>query len=353
MLGVAALALILLVAFVYFLAALSGALVIVVVAVFLAYLIVPVVQLLRRRLPIVAAVTVTYLVVLVVAVSVLLLIVPQLVSQAQQFWTAIPSILETLRRSIDGSGVYGKLTPQARDYVDAIPAEVAKLLASEGPRLAQRGLSAVLSAASGALALLIAPILAAYLIFDAAELKRAVLGFIPARSRPKALAIMSDLNSVLGGFIRGQILDGAIVGTLIWVMLSLNHVPYAPLIGVASGILNMVPYLSILAIVPSVGLALAYNGWQDALLVAALFAVIQQIDGNFIEPFVMRVNVRLPPVMLILSIIVFSVLFGPLGTFLAVPVTAMLRVIKLHTAPAPDQSEVDAAEERAFALRRT
>ena len=161
----------------------------------------------------------------------------------------------------------------------------------------------------------------------------------------------SDLSAAIGAFVHGQVLDGAIVAVMIAVMLWIMHVPYALLIGVAAGFLNLVPYLGAIAgFIPSVLLALGYNGWQNALVVALLFGVIQQIDGTFILPRIMKANVSLSPVMIIVSILVGSALFGVVGTFLAVPVAAMLRVFKIHFAPAPSLEEMAALEPRAKAL---
>lgn len=351
-LAITALALAYVVAVVALMALLSGALLVVAGAVFLAYAITPVVGLLRKRLPVVAAVSITYLVLLSIVALVFLIVLPPLASEAQQFFVSIPSIAESAQRSIVESGVLARLPRAIQGDIDALPQQLARLLATYGPMLAQRGLNVIFSVAATALSLIVVPVLAAYLIFDAGELKRGTIGFVPSRHRPQALAVMADLNEVLGGFIRGQILDGLIVGTLIWSMLSINHVPYALLIGVVSMLLNFVPYLSILSIIPSVLLALAYNGWQNALIVAILFGIIQQIDGNFIEPFVMRINIALAPTLIIGAIVAFTALFGPFGAFVAVPIVAMLRVIKLHLAPAPPDRELAADEATSTGLRR-
>jgi len=69
--------------------------------------------------------------------------------------------------------------------------------------------------------------------------------------------------------------------------------------------------------------------------VAGLFALIQQIDGNFVAPRVLKDNVGLSPLYIILAILVGSELFGLPGTFLAVPVAAMLRVLREHLVPQP------------------
>jgi predicted PurR-regulated permease PerM len=351
-LALAALTLGFVVAFVTLLTMLSGAVLIFTAAILLACAVAPVVDLLRTRLPVIAAIGITYLVLLGIVAGVFLIVVPPVTSQTQQLFVAIPHIAESAQRAVVASGLLDRLPAPIRTELNAIPAELARYLATYGPLLAQRGLGVLASVSSVAVSLIVIPVLAAYLLFDAPDLKRAALGFVPASHRPKTMAVIADLNDALGAFIRGQIVDGIIVGTLIGAMLALNHVPYALLIGVLSALLNFVPYLSILTVIPSVLLALAYNGWQDAVLVAFLFAIIQQIDGSFIEPYVMRLNVSLKPTVVIVSIVALTALFGPFGTFVAVPIAAILRVLKLHLAPAPLPAEVAADETLAEELRR-
>ena len=108
-LAIAALALAFVVAFVALMTLLSGALLILAGAIFLAYAITPVVGLLRRRLPVVAAVGITYLVLLSIVVLVFLISLPPLTSEAQQLFTSIPSIADSARRSIVESGVLARL----------------------------------------------------------------------------------------------------------------------------------------------------------------------------------------------------------------------------------------------------
>ena len=229
----------------------------------------------------------------------------------REFFGSVPVIAAAVRQKIIGGSLFAHLPAEIQGEIAVLPERLAKSLATYGLPLAQHGIGVLLSAASVTLSAIVIPILAAYLLFDAPGLRRAALGLVPAEHRPKALAIAADLNDVLGCFIRGQILDGIIVGTLIGTMLGLNHVPYALLIGTASAFLNLVPYLSILTVIPSVLLALAYN-----------------------------------------SIIGMTALFGAFGTFVAVPLAAMLRVLKLHFAPAPPTDECEAVEARASALRR-
>lgn len=337
-----------------FLAALGSSGVVILAAILIAYLILPAVALLRRYMPVLAAVGVTYIAFAALIAAAIFIIVPPLVDQGRALLLNAPAITQRLSSDLSDphNRLFARLPTEVRAYLIGLPSEAISAVSTYGVVVAQRSISVLLSTVSLILSLIVVPILAAYLFFETGELKRAALGFVPESARAKSLAIANDLSDAIGAFVRGQVLDGAIVAVMIAVMLWFMHVPYALLIGVAAGFLNLVPYLGAIAgFIPSVLLAFGYNGWQNALIVAILFGVIQQIDGTFILPRIMKANVSLSPVVIIVSILVGSALFGVVGTFLAVPVAAMLRVLKIHFAPAPAAREMSSLETRAKALR--
>jgi predicted PurR-regulated permease PerM len=146
--------------------------------------------------------------------------------------------------------------------------------------------------------------------------------------------VLRDLDSVLGGFIRGQILVGIVIGTFITVALLLLHVKYAVLIGVAGGIGDIIPYVgAFVGFVPAVILAFVNDGWQHALVVTVVFIAIFQLEGHFIAPKIVSDSVGLSPLTVIVAILIGGELLGVLGMFVAVPVAGILRVALLHALP--------------------
>lgn len=322
-------------------------------AVLLTYLTTPIVAVFRRRIPLGWSLVLTYLIFIVVIAVAFILIVPPLVGEARSLLASLPKTAAVVQRELSDphNPLIQKLPPDLRNYINTLPAQLNAIAAKYGLGIVQSTLGAFFSVVTLFLSFIIVPIFSIYLFFDGSEVKRGFLGFIPAAARPKTLAILSDLNGTVAAFIVGQVLDGLILGAMITVMLLIMHVPYALLIGVAAGILNLIPYLgAVIGFIPSVLLALIFNGWQSAVIVGILFAVIQQIDGNIILPRIMKDKVQLSPLIIIAAILVFSAFFGLVGAFLAVPVTAMLRVLKLHFAPAPPEPEIAAEEKRALSL---
>ena len=307
-------------------------------ALFLAYLIYPLVRRLNVHVPAVGSIVVVYAFVGLIGAFAVTLVAPQISSDTNSFARSLPGLMRQFQHELltpDNAWI-ARILLDDRAYLANLPSQLDALTKQYGFDTLQKSLPVLLSAASLFAALVIIPILAAYMLLDASNVRRQILGLFPAKRQAKVDTIIDELDAVIGGFIRGQLIDGAIVGLMIFVMLLATHVPYALLIGIAAGILNFIPYAgAVIGFIPSVILALAYNGPGNALLVALLFAVIQQIDGNFVAPKVLKENVNLSPLYIILAILIGSELFGLIGTFLAVPIAAMLRVLREQLLPAP------------------
>ncbi len=346
-LALIAVAIYLLVGVLNFFAAIRSTGLLAVGALFLAYLIYPLVRRLNVHLPVIWSIVVVYAFIGLVGAFAVTLVAPQIGRDINSFGHALPGLMTQFQTELvtPRSSFIARIPLDDRLYLANLPSQFDTLAKQYGLDTLQKGLPVLLSAASLGAAVVIIPILAAYMLLDASNVRRQLLGLFPARRRAKVHHIIDELDGVIGGFIRGQLIDGAIVGVMIFVMLMATHVPYALLIGIAAGILNFIPYAgAVIGFVPSVILALAYNGPGNALLVALLFAVIQQIDGNFVAPRVLKENVGLSPLYIILSILIGSELFGLAGTFLAVPVAAMVRVLREQLLPQPAPSTEDPPE---------
>ena len=314
-------------------------------ALFFAYLVFPLVRRLNERLPLVWAILLVYVLIAVIGAAIMQLLVPALISDVQGAVKTLPAVVHSISVFIqDPNNRFTAWLPiSERQYLATLPAQIGGFLQNNALDTASKTLTVVLSTVSVLATLIVIPVLAAYMLLDAENIKASFLGMMKAKYRLKTEAIISDLDHVVGGFIRGQLIDGSILGAMLTVMLFAMGVPYALLIGVVSGALNFIPYAgAIIAFVPAVALAFAYHGLTHALIVAGLIFVIHQIDGNFVAPRVLKDNVGLSPFWIVLAILAGSELFGLAGTFLAVPVAAMIRVFRIQLLPGP-VSEAEAA----------
>ncbi|HKZ24713.1 MAG TPA: AI-2E family transporter [Acidimicrobiia bacterium] len=179
--------------------------------------------------------------------------------------------------------------------------------------------------------MVLAPVLAFYLLLDASRIKERARELTPPGVREEAVYVSGQVARALGGFVRGQLVVAFIVGVASSIGLAAIDLPFWLIIGLISGLLNLVPFIG-----PFVGGALAalvalLNGnVGQALWAVGIFTVIQQTDNHLITPLVQRTRVRLPPVVIVLSLIVGGAVAGLLGVLVAVPLTAMLRIVGGH-----------------------
>ena len=185
----------------------------------------------------------------------------------------------------------------------------------------------VIGLLSGLLDVLMILLLALYITTDGPRIARYLRAFLPPDRHEQASRVTSRIFVRLGGWVSGQILLCVIIGTISWIGLTLIGVPYAVVLALVAGVMEAVPNVGpIIAAVPAVIIAALYSPWQ-ALLVAILYIVIQQLENYIIVPKVMSRAVELHPLAVLLALMVGGELLGVLGAVLAVPVTAAISVI--------------------------
>jgi predicted PurR-regulated permease PerM len=142
--------------------------------------------------------------------------------------------------------------------------------------------------------------------------------------------VLNSINNYLIAFFRGQVLVAICDGILYTIGFLIIQLPYAALIGAMAIVLTLIPFLGAI-ITCAVALILAFvqsGHWVQPLLVLAVFAVVQTLEGLVIAPKIMGDRVGLHPVTIIIAVMVGTTLLGGLlGGILAIPLTAVLRVL--------------------------
>ncbi|MGH7728623.1 MAG: AI-2E family transporter [Vulcanimicrobiaceae bacterium] len=319
-----------------FIGRISSVAIVLIGAIFFAYALFPSVHALARRVGLGPAIAIVYAAIVAIAALAIALIGPALANDAQTLVHSLPGVVHRAQSEIADptNPLIAHLPPALRTYLATLPPQLVAFGTHYAGQAASGLLGIAFSVVSLVATVVVIPVLAVYLFFEAPGLIAAFVGALPPKARPKTRAILRDLDAVLGGFIRGQFLVGATIGAAIMIMLLIMHVKYAVLIGVAAGLLDIIPYVgAIVAFVPATLLALFNQGWHQALIVAILFVVIFQLEGHFIAPRIVSGTVGLSPLLVIIAILCGAELFGILGMFIAVPVAAALRVLLIHALP--------------------
>lgn len=139
------------------------------------------------------------------------------------------------------------------------------------------------------------------------------------------------MNGILNGFIRGQLVNAAVVGLLISAGLALLGIKYSLFIGLIAGLFDIIPYFGpIIGFIPASVLALAKSPIA-VVWVLVIFVVVNQIEANIISPKIIGERVGLHPLAVIFAIFSGGELMGIVGMLIAVPVAAIVRVLLNYT----------------------
>lgn len=255
------------------------------------------------------------------------IIIPQIYSQGSSFINDFPAYVATLTERYRSSFDSGDL--------QNFPIDIPGLLAS----LSESARNIVSGAGKGILGiakrigtflsiLVITPIVGYHLLKDFPSLQRNSLRMVPRRYEGEVLDLFSEMDILIGRWLRGQITVSLIIGLLTIVSLAVLGLPYAVLIGALAGILNMVPIVGYwISLILAVVVALSTGDpARMALWVFGIFLVIQMLEQNYLSPKIMGDQTGLHPVAILLSLLIFGSLLGLAGALLAIPVTLFLRV---------------------------
>ncbi|HTD37730.1 MAG TPA: AI-2E family transporter [Candidatus Limnocylindrales bacterium] len=319
-----------------FLVELSDVTVIFVGGVLLAYLVLPLVNKLNERLPLWAALSIVYGGGALLIMLGIYLLVPIMIAQAQDLVASLPAMRKVLDTylSTTHNPIVTHFPPALRGYAAKIPEQLGIQLQHFSASFTARVVPALLSVATvGALSVAI-PVVSIYMLAESTMIKRFFARMVPPKRRDLAIDILADIDGVIGGFVRGQLIVATVIGVLATTALLILHVPYAVLIGVWAGVADVVPYVGPFAgAIPAALVALFTNGWPNALGVIVAFTVINQFEGHLLGPRIVGSTVKVTPLAVIFALLIGAHVFGLLGLIIAVPVAGIVRVILVRLFP--------------------
>lgn len=248
----------------------------------------------------------------------------ELIEFVQSFAGSLQSLQQTITNGI------------ARLNIDS--SELNSAIRQLGQKLVQftGGLSADIAGGVGQIggfltSALFALIFAIYFLLDGKGLKRywnRVLLAVGGRKARRCVHVLAeDADAVFSGYIRGQLLDALFMAVMVSAALSLIGVRYAVIIGVLSGIGNLIPYLGpVVAYGSTILVCLMTGDFRRLLIALVVLFLIQTVDGNVINPKLLSSSVDVHPMLVIVALLVGGSLAGLVGMLFAVPVAAFFKI---------------------------
>ena len=284
----------------------------------------------RRRLPRGVAIMLTYALMFASVSIAGALVLPSAVEQVDDMIASAPAYEQSIAAWEHGwSTYYERLSIPA-----AVRRSVDQSVVAAGESAVETARASLLALA-GALSdlpwLILIPILAFFLLKDAASFRRSFLIALPHRLRLRAHRLLEDLNATLGAYVRAQLLACVLAGAACGIGFALLGVPYPVVLGVLAGVLEFIPLVGplLLAIVASIVAAL--HAPVLVLWTIAFLGVFRLVEDYVIYPRLIRRGIPLHPLAVILAVLAGAELDGVAGMFLAVPVVGILSVVYRHT----------------------
>ena len=302
-----------------------------VVAAVLAYALHPAVEVLvARRVPRLAAVIVVEVLAILLLLALLLLLVPVIAKELPLLREQIPLLIERINTSLTPwlaqHGIHVALDSAS------IKAFVLKALDANLEDWVATALTSARIGGSALLALLgnafLMPVVLFYLLADWNHLVQRVQDLIPPALRERVLGFLDECDTVLGQYLRGQLIVMAALAVYYSAALALAGFDLALPVGLFTGLAVFIPYLGF-----GVGLALAllagvlqFGSWYAVGAVAAVYGTGQLLESFVLTPRLVGERIGLAPLAVIFALLAFGHLFGFVGVLIALPVSAVLLV---------------------------
>jgi predicted PurR-regulated permease PerM len=278
-----------------------------------------------------AALLLTF-VVLGVVVGLLLTLVPALVGEAQLLGPRLVNAVTRLKAWLASNDVLGDLAASGLIDRDAFLDQVSRSvegafggLLGQVPATAQRLAASVGSVLGIVTVASLIPVLLFYTLRDFPRISRGLSDALPTVAGERAY--LDRVEKIVGGYLRGQIIISSIAAFNVGLVLTLFGVPFSLLLGLLTGLLNLVPNLgALLTMIIGVVVALVFGDpvLKDVLVVVMTLLGQGLLEGAVLSPMILSQQVGLHPLLVLLSLFVFSAFFGFFGLLIAVPATALI-----------------------------
>lgn len=311
-----------------------------VLAIFFAYLINPLVKLIRepfkarnlgKFMPRALAIAISYLLVFTVLGIGIGYLAPRIAEQSRTFATNVPNYTTNLQNSLndfnrrlDRMRISDAAQKQINDKINSFLSEAGNYLTTLAGAIA---INLVLYTPW----FILVPILSFFFLKDADLFRIGILRFFPSgRWRGRVDSVMLDVNNTLAAYARAQLISCVLIGTVCTIGFYILGNNYALLLGILAGIFEFVPLIGPLAIGIIATTVAGFESGSQAAWTAAFLAVFRIIHDYVTYPRIVREGIHLHPLAIILSVLAGEQVAGIQGVFIAIPIVSLATVIYRH-----------------------
>jgi predicted PurR-regulated permease PerM len=288
----------------------------------------------RKKIPRSLAVLVIYILAIAIVSIAISFLVSPITSEIRGLGENFPNLVEKLSGYFRGVNDYAT-SHNFQQQISNFSASVTNGFSQVGTNI----FSGTISFIGGIFSFLVVLSVAFYMSVEEKGVKKFFASIAPAEHGEYVAGLIDRIQFKMGRWLLGQLALMLIIFAIDYVGLLFIGAPYALVLAILAGLLEIIPYIGpIVSAIVAASISFLH-GPITGLLVLALFALAQQLEGYVIAPLVMKKAVGLNPVVVILALLIGAKLGGVMGVIIAVPVATVLGEVVKDLLKKPETSE--------------
>ncbi len=302
----------------------SDVVLVIITAIVIASAIEPVIRkLVRYKINRIIAVILVYIVVAVFLFEIFIFFIPLVLNDAITFLGSLPDSISVNSIWNPISALGGHTASSVLDSHNIIIADLINDLRAFVTGSSGNAFDTAEAIFGGVFSFIIILVLSFYLAMKSDGVGEFLRIVAPVRHHDYIIDLWKRSQRKIALWLQGQVVLGLIVGILVYIVLAITGVPYAIMLAVLAGLLEIIPVFGpIIASVPAILLAFSYNGVGTGILIMILYFIIHQLESQVFYPLVVKKVVGISPILVIIALVVGAKLAGVVGALIAVPLAA-------------------------------
>ncbi|WJQ85549.1 AI-2E family transporter [Streptococcus parasuis] len=284
----------------------------------------------RHKVSRTVGISILFVLIVLLIVWGLAVAIPSIQEQASSFVQNLPSNIQKIESRITGlleDERFEQFRPTALEMLDKVNDQIITFVQKFSSSAVNWASNLISTASQIVVAVLIMPFILFYLLRDGQYLNKNITQYLPTKWRVPIGTVLSDVNSQLSNYVRGQVTVAVIVAFMFSILFSIIGLNYSVTLGVMAGFLNLIPYLgSFLAMIPAVILGLIAGPFM-LLKVLIVFMIEQTIEGRFVTPLIIGSSLSIHPITILFVLLAAGQMYGVLGVLLGIPIYASIKVL--------------------------
>jgi predicted PurR-regulated permease PerM len=296
------------------------------ISVFLAVALSPPVNYLARRMKRGFAIAIVYMGLLLVPILLIALIVPPLITEANNFAENVPQYADDVTNFVQENERLRNLN-EDYDITGKLEEEASKLperLGGAAGTLRDIGFGIV----SSLFALLTILVMTAFLLGSGQRWTEQIIASRPPEQRRRLRRSLEHMASAVSGYVAGAVTIAVIAGIATYIVLTILGVPFRGPLAVLAGLLSLIPLVGATIAAVLIGVVTLFEDFPTATIIWAIWAIVyQQLENNLIQPQIQKRTVNVHPFITIVAVLFGGTLLGVMGAIVAIPIAASIQIV--------------------------